>query len=55
VKAIVERHGGRIEVASAPGRTVFTVTLPHASVADGAADRDADATRRQDQPASASL
>ena len=32
VKAIVERHGGRIEVSSGPGRTAFTVTLPHASV-----------------------
>ena len=32
VKAIVERHGGRIEVSSVPGRTVFTVTLPQASV-----------------------
>jgi two-component system OmpR family sensor kinase len=27
-KAIVERHGGRIEVTSKPGRTAFTVTLP---------------------------
>jgi signal transduction histidine kinase len=28
VKAIVERHGGRIEVESAPGRTAFTLTVP---------------------------
>jgi len=28
-KAIVERHGGSIEVASAPGCTVFNVTLPN--------------------------
>jgi signal transduction histidine kinase len=28
VKAIVERHGGRITVQSVPGRTVFEVTLP---------------------------
>jgi two-component system sensor histidine kinase BaeS len=28
-RAIVDRHGGTIGVASRPGRTVFTVTLPH--------------------------
>jgi signal transduction histidine kinase len=29
VKAIVERHGGTIKVASQPGRTVFELTIPH--------------------------
>jgi signal transduction histidine kinase len=29
VKAIVERHGGRISVTSVPGRTAFVITLPH--------------------------
>ena len=28
VKAIVERHGGRLSVASAPGRTVFEIVVP---------------------------
>jgi len=28
VRSIVDRHAGRIEVASVPGRTCFTVTLP---------------------------
>jgi two-component system, OmpR family, sensor kinase len=28
VKAIVERHGGTISVASQPGRTVFEIVLP---------------------------
>jgi two-component system sensor histidine kinase BaeS len=27
-KAIIERHNGTIRVASEPGRTTFTVTLP---------------------------
>jgi signal transduction histidine kinase len=30
VKAIVERHGGTISVASRPGRTVFEIVLPAA-------------------------
>jgi two-component system sensor histidine kinase BaeS len=37
-KAIVERHTGRIGVASRPGRTVFTIRLP----------RDADDAGRHD-------
>jgi signal transduction histidine kinase len=38
-KAIVERHHGRIEVASVPGRTAFTITLPQgrSGEADGTA------------------
>ena len=28
VRRIVEKHGGRIEADSVPGRTIFTVTLP---------------------------
>jgi two-component system sensor histidine kinase BaeS len=31
VRAIVERHGGTVEVDSAPGSTVFTLRLPAAS------------------------
>jgi signal transduction histidine kinase len=34
VKAIVERHGGTVRVASAPGRTEFTITLPSPAAAD---------------------
>jgi two-component system OmpR family sensor kinase len=30
VDAVIQAHGGRVEVASRPGRTVFTVTLPAA-------------------------
>ena len=33
-RAIVERHGGTLAVASRPGQTVFTITLPRASAAD---------------------
>jgi two-component system, OmpR family, sensor kinase len=33
VKAIVERHGGRVSVRSVPGRTVFELVLPDAAVA----------------------
>lgn len=40
VKAIVERHGGRISVASHPGRTVFELAMPSAT---GASARPADA------------
>ena len=31
VHAVVTAHGGTVEVASHPGRTVFTIRLPHAS------------------------
>jgi two-component system OmpR family sensor kinase len=31
VHAVVSAHGGTVEVASEPGRTAFTVRLPHAS------------------------
>jgi two-component system OmpR family sensor kinase len=33
VKAIVERHGGGITVASEPGRTVFQMVLPGRALA----------------------
>jgi two-component system OmpR family sensor kinase len=35
VDAVVQAHGGRVEVDSAPGRTVFTVTLPARAPAAG--------------------
>ena len=41
-KKIVEEHGGRIDVESVPGRTVFCVTLPRRAVhrpVDGSPDR----------------
>jgi signal transduction histidine kinase len=34
VKAIVERHGGRIAVSSEPGRTRFAITLPLAAAVE---------------------
>ncbi|WP_299952709.1 cell wall metabolism sensor histidine kinase WalK [uncultured Modestobacter sp.] len=34
VHAVVTAHGGTVELASEPGRTAFTVRLPHASQAD---------------------
>jgi hypothetical protein len=34
VRAVVSGHGGDVTVAGGPGRTVFTVRLPHATVAD---------------------
>jgi signal transduction histidine kinase len=36
VKAIVERHGGTVGVASAPGHTEFTIALPGQAAATGA-------------------
>jgi two-component system OmpR family sensor kinase len=33
VHAVVIAHGGTVAVSSEPGRTVFTVRLPHATVA----------------------
>ena len=33
VKAIVERHGGRISISSRPGRTVFEIVLPRGALA----------------------
>jgi signal transduction histidine kinase len=36
-KAIIERHGGTIRVASEPGRTVFTMTIPQETRAGGRA------------------
>ena len=33
-RAIVERHGGTLAVASRPGHTVFTIRLPRASATD---------------------
>jgi two-component system OmpR family sensor kinase len=35
VHAVVTAHGGRVQVDSEPGRTVFTVRLPHATEAAG--------------------
>jgi two-component system OmpR family sensor kinase len=33
VHAVVAAHGGRVEVAGEPGRTMFTIRLPHATEA----------------------
>jgi len=44
VQAVVQAHGGEVTVRSAPGDTVFTVTLPlvpSAATPDGSSDRDA--------------
>jgi two-component system OmpR family sensor kinase len=35
VHAVVTAHGGQVDVAGEPGRTVFTVRLPHATEAAG--------------------
>ena len=34
VHAVVSAHGGQVDVSSEPGRTVFTVRLPHATEGD---------------------
>jgi two-component system sensor histidine kinase ResE len=36
-KAIIERHGGRIDVTSRPGQTVFTIRLPFEAAGEAAA------------------
>ena len=38
VHAVVAAHGGTVTLTSAPGHTVFTVRLPHATQAAPAAD-----------------
>jgi two-component system OmpR family sensor kinase len=40
VQAVVTGHGGTVTVASRPGRTVFTVRLPHATVSEPDAEDD---------------
>jgi two-component system, OmpR family, sensor kinase len=40
VQAVVTGHGGTVTVASTPGRTVFTVRLPHATVVEPDDDFD---------------
>lgn len=46
VQAIVTAHGGSVTVDSVPGRTVFTVTLPTASVQVSGPGRDSQAGHR---------
>ena len=41
VHAVVTAHGGSVELASEPGRTVFTIRLPHATQSDGERDPEA--------------
>ncbi|MGY1704495.1 sensor histidine kinase [Geodermatophilus sp. SYSU D00697] len=43
VRAVVTGHGGSVSVHSEPGRTAFTVRLPHAGVAQPDLDPDLDA------------
>ncbi|SCX45883.1 two-component system, OmpR family, sensor kinase [Klenkia marina] len=42
VSAVVAAHGGTVDVTSEPGRTVFTVRLPHATVTEREPDGEAD-------------
>jgi two-component system OmpR family sensor kinase len=42
VHAVVTAHGGTVAAASEPGRTVFTLRLPHAATAPPESDADAD-------------
>lgn len=43
VDAVVGSHGGTVNVASGPGQTVFTISLPKVRTPHGAAPRDGDA------------
>jgi two-component system OmpR family sensor kinase len=40
VHAVVTAHGGTVAVSSEPGRTVFTIRLPHATVAEHSPEDD---------------
>ena len=40
VHAVVTAHGGTVTVSSEPGRTVFTIRLPHATVAEHGPEED---------------
>jgi two-component system OmpR family sensor kinase len=40
VHAVVTAHGGTVAVSSEPGRTVFTIRLPHATLAERSPDDD---------------
>ena len=41
VHAVVTAHGGTVTLTSAPGRTEFTIRLPHATQAEGERDPEA--------------
>ena len=40
VHAVVTAHGGTVELTSAPGSTVFTIRLPHATESEGGTEAD---------------